>query len=43
VAESITTLDAPAIAGATVIIALAYLAANLVVDLLRPVLDPRLR
>ena len=43
VADSITTLDAPAIAGATVVVALAYLAANLVVDLLRPVLDPRLR
>jgi peptide/nickel transport system permease protein len=43
VADSITALDAPAIAGATVIIALAYLVANLAADLLRPVLDPRLR
>jgi peptide/nickel transport system permease protein len=43
VTDSITTLDAPAIAGATVVVALAYLAANLVVDLLRPVVDPRLR
>lgn len=43
VADSIRTLDAPAIAGATVVVALAYLAANLVVDLLRPVVDPRLR
>lgn len=43
VADSITTLDAPAIAGATVIIAIAYLIANLVADLMRPVLDPRLR
>ncbi len=43
VADSISTLDAPSIAGATVVVALAYLAANLVVDLLRPVVDPRLR
>ena len=43
VADSISTLDAPSIAGATVIVALAYLAANLIVDLIRPVVDPRLR
>lgn len=43
VATSIRTLDAPAIAGATVVVALAYLLANLVVDLIRPVVDPRLR
>ncbi len=43
VADSISTLDAPSIAGATVVVALAYLAANLVVDLLRPMVDPRLR
>ncbi len=43
VADSISALDAPSIAGATVVVALAYLAANLVVDLLRPVVDPRLR
>ncbi len=43
VADSISTLDAPSIAGATVVVALAYLAANLVVDLVRPVVDPRLR
>ena len=43
VTDSISTLDAPAIAGATVVVALAYLAANLAVDLLRPVVDPRLR
>ena len=43
VADSITTLDAPAIAGTTVVVAVAYLLANLVVDLVRPVMDPRLR
>lgn len=41
--DSIAALDAPAIAGTTIFVALAYLAANLVVDLLRPVMDPRLR
>ncbi|MFN8623443.1 MAG: ABC transporter permease [Chloroflexota bacterium] len=43
VTDSISTLDAPAIAGATVVVAIAYLLANLVVDILRPVVDPRLR
>lgn len=43
VTDSISTLDAPAIAGATVVVALAHLLANLVVDVLRPVVDPRLR
>lgn len=43
VADSISTLDAPSIAGATVIVAMAYLVANLVVDLVRPIVDPRLR
>ncbi|MGD8684868.1 MAG: ABC transporter permease, partial [Chloroflexota bacterium] len=43
VVDSISTLDAPSIAGATVIVALAYLVANLAVDLIRPVVDPRLR
>ena len=43
VTDSISTLDAPAIAGTTVVIAVAYLLANLVVDLVRPVMDPRLR
>ena len=43
VADSITTLDAPSIAGATVVVALAYLFANLVVDIIRPIVDPRLR
>jgi peptide/nickel transport system permease protein len=41
--DSIAALDAPAIAGTTVLVALAYLVANLVVDLVRPVMDPRLR
>ncbi|MFH0751283.1 MAG: ABC transporter permease [Chloroflexota bacterium] len=41
--DSISSLDAPAIAGTTIFVALAYLAANLVVDLARPVMDPRLR
>jgi len=41
--DSIAALDAPAIAGTTIFVALAYLAANLVVDLARPVMDPRLR
>jgi len=43
VADSISTLDAPSIAGATVVVAIAYLIANLVVDLIRPIVDPRLR
>jgi peptide/nickel transport system permease protein len=43
VADSIRTLDAPAIAGVTVVVALAYLLANLAVDLVRPLVDPRLR
>jgi len=41
--DSIAALDAPAIAGTTILVALAYLAANLVVDLVRPIMDPRLR
>ena len=41
--DSINALDAPAIAGTTILVALAYLVANLVVDLVRPVMDPRLR
>jgi len=41
--DSITSLDAPSIAGTTIFVALAYLVANLVVDLVRPVMDPRLR
>jgi len=43
VTDSISTLDAPAIAGATIVVALAYLVANLAVDLVRPLVDPRLR
>ncbi len=41
--DSIASLDAPSIAGTTIFVALAYLAANLVVDLARPIMDPRLR
>jgi peptide/nickel transport system permease protein len=41
--DSIAALDAPAIAGTTILVALAYLVANLLVDLVRPVMDPRLR
>jgi peptide/nickel transport system permease protein len=41
--DSINALDAPAIAGTTILVALAYLVANLVVDLVRPLVDPRLR
>jgi peptide/nickel transport system permease protein len=41
--DSINALDAPAIAGTTILVALAYLVANLVVDLVRPIMDPRLR
>ena len=41
--DSINALDAPAIAGTTIVVALAYLVANLVVDLVRPIMDPRLR
>jgi peptide/nickel transport system permease protein len=41
--DSIAALDAPSIAGTTIFVAIAYLIANLVVDLVRPVMDPRLR
>ena len=36
-------LTRPRIAGATVVVAIAYLLANLVVDIVRPIVDPRLR
>ncbi|WP_188191873.1 ABC transporter permease [Nonomuraea sp. SYSU D8015] len=42
-AESIKSLDTPAIAGVTLLIALVYTLANLVVDLLQGVVDPRAR
>lgn len=41
--DSIAALDAPAIAGTTIFVALAYLVANFLVDMLRPLMDPRLR
>jgi peptide/nickel transport system permease protein len=40
---SISTLDTPAILGATLFIALVYVAANLVVDIIQAAIDPRIR
>ncbi|MCK2212456.1 ABC transporter permease [Actinomadura sp. ATCC 31491] len=42
-AESIKALDTPAIAGVTLLVALVYTLANLIVDLLQGVVDPRVR
>ena len=42
-AASIATLDTPAILGVTLFIALVYVTANLVVDLVQASLDPRIR
>ncbi|MBO3748241.1 ABC transporter permease [Streptosporangiaceae bacterium NEAU-GS5] len=42
-ADSIRTLDTPAIAGVTLLVALLYVLANLIVDLLQGVVDPRAR
>ncbi|MCF6474595.1 ABC transporter permease [Nonomuraea sp. MG754425] len=42
-AESIRSLDTPAIAGVTLLVALVYVLANLVVDLLQGFVDPRTR
>jgi len=42
-AASVATLDTPAIVGVTLFVALAYVAANLVVDLVQAALDPRIR
>ncbi|TMR10896.1 ABC transporter permease [Nonomuraea turkmeniaca] len=42
-AESIKSLDTPAIAGVTLLVALVYTTANLIVDLLQGVVDPRAR
>ncbi|MEV7967668.1 ABC transporter permease [Sphaerisporangium sp. NPDC088356] len=42
-ADSIRSLDTPAIAGVTLLVALLYVLANLVVDLLHGVIDPRAR
>jgi peptide/nickel transport system permease protein len=41
--QALLNNDFPAVVGVTFFIALAYLAINLVVDLLYQVLDPRLR
>ncbi|MFC5824264.1 ABC transporter permease [Nonomuraea insulae] len=42
-AESIRSLDTPAIAGVTLLVALVYVLANLVVDILQGFVDPRTR
>ena len=42
-AAAVSTLDTPAIVGVTLFIAVVYVAANLVVDLVQAALDPRIR
>lgn len=42
-ADSIHSLDTPAIAGVTLLVALVYVVANLIVDILQGVVDPRAR
>jgi peptide/nickel transport system permease protein len=42
-ADSITSLDTPAIVGITLFVAVVYVVANLVVDLVQAALDPRIR
>lgn len=42
-ADSITSLDTPAIIGVTLFIALVYVIANVIVDLVQAYLDPRIR
>jgi peptide/nickel transport system permease protein len=42
-ASAISSLDTPAIAGVTLLVALVYVLANLVVDLLQGLIDPRVR
>jgi peptide/nickel transport system permease protein len=42
-ADSITSLDTPAITGITLFIAIVYVAANLLVDVAQAALDPRIR
>jgi peptide/nickel transport system permease protein len=39
----VSTLDTPAIVGVTLFVAVVYVAANLVVDLVQVALDPRIR
>jgi peptide/nickel transport system permease protein len=41
--QSITSLDYPAVIGVALVITIIYIAANLVIDLLYPIVDPRLR
>ena len=40
---SIGTLDTPAILGVTLFVAIAYVIANLIVDIVQAVIDPRIR
>jgi peptide/nickel transport system permease protein len=42
-AASVSTLDTPAIVGVTLFVAVFYVVANLVVDLVQAALDPRIR
>jgi len=42
-AASISTLDTPAILGVTLFVALAYVVANLIVDIVQAAIDPRIR
>src|SRR5215469_6247781 len=42
-AAAISTLDTPAIVGVTLFVAIVYVACNLIVDLVRAALDPRIR
>ena len=42
-AASVSTLDTPAIVGVTLFVAVIYVVANLVVDLVQAALDPRIR
>ncbi len=42
-AASISTLDTPAILGVTLFVAVAYVVANLVVDIVQAAIDPRIR
>jgi peptide/nickel transport system permease protein len=42
-AASITTLDTPAILGVTLFVALVYVVANLIVDIIQAAVDPRIR
>ena len=42
-ADSISSLDVPAIVGVTLFIAIVYVASNLLVDLVQAALDPRIR